>query len=69
MIYYKIATSLETKITALYVMYVNDSGSLGAKDNTDYHVILGLIIHQTCIWQLEITTQEFKYKYFKNMQI
>jgi hypothetical protein len=50
-------------------MYVNDSSIPSAKDNTDYHVISGLIIHQTCIRQVEIRTQEYKCKYLKYADI
>jgi Protein of unknown function (DUF3800) len=46
-------------------MYVDDSGSPNAKDNTDYYVISGLIIHETDIRQVEIRTQEYKCKYFQ----
>jgi hypothetical protein len=50
-------------------MYVDDSGSPSAKDNTDYYVISGLIIHETDIRQVEIRHKNISVNIFKNMQI
>jgi Protein of unknown function (DUF3800) len=44
-------------------MYVDDSGSPSTKDNTDYYVISGVIIHETQIYPVEIATQSYKKKF------
>lgn len=46
-------------------MYVDDSGSPNAKDNSDYYVISGVIAHELDIRNLEINTQDYKDNYFK----
>jgi hypothetical protein len=34
-------------------MYVDDSGSPSIKDNSDYYVISGVIIHETNVYPVE----------------
>jgi Protein of unknown function (DUF3800) len=41
-------------------MYVDDSGSPNPRDNSDYYVILGVIVHETDLRKLELDTIAFK---------
>ncbi len=49
-------------------MYVDDSGSPNPKDNIDYYVISGVIIHELDIRQFEIRTQQYKNKHFREYE-
>jgi hypothetical protein len=49
-------------------MYVDDSGSPNSKDNSDYYVIAGIIIHELDIRHVEIRTQQYKIKHFKEYE-
>lgn len=46
-------------------MYVDDSGSPSMRDNSDYYVVSGAIIHELDIRQVEIRTQQYKKKHFR----
>jgi hypothetical protein len=52
-------------------MYVDDSGSPSMKDNSDYYVISGVIIHETDIYPVEGATQTYKNRFeeFKRAEI
>jgi hypothetical protein len=48
----------------MYVMYVDDSGSPNAKDDTKFYVITGAIVHETDLNQIEGMIQHYKKENF-----
>lgn len=57
-----ISTTKETSY--LYIMYVDDSGSPHAKDDTKFYVITGVIVHETDLHQVEGMIQYYKNQHF-----
>ena len=51
------------KALSLYIMYVDDSGSPSMKDNSDYYVITGAVVHEMDIYGIEAATQLYNSKF------
>ena len=48
----------------MYLIYVDDSGTPGIEDETQYYVISGVLINTCNLYYIEIELENFRKKYF-----